>query len=103
MAIFHVTDAAFNNQMQTKGLTLVNFWAPWCGPCRMFATVLEAYVAEGNHDVKILKLNVDEETDVANQFGVMSLPTSILFKDGEPIDKVIGALPLSDLKKFVTR
>jgi len=86
MPICHSTDNKFHQDLRKEGYTIVNFWAPWCGPCRMFAPVLEAYDAKRQEDVGILKINVDEYPETANLFGVMSLPTTILFMDGKPIN-----------------
>ncbi|MFT4050353.1 MAG: thioredoxin, partial [Solirubrobacterales bacterium] len=72
---------------------LVDFWAPWCGPCRMVAPVLEEIAKERGDDLQIVKLNIDENPQTAAKFQVMSIPTLILFKDGAVAHKVIGALP----------
>ncbi|MFD3274492.1 thioredoxin [Paenibacillus dendritiformis] len=103
MTIYHVTDAAFHKELQGTGLALVNFWAPWCGPCRMFAPILEAYDAIGNNDVKLLKVNVDENAETAAHFGIMGIPATILFKNGEAVDKQVGVMSLEGLKAFVSR
>ncbi|WP_019422199.1 thioredoxin [Paenibacillus sp. OSY-SE] len=103
MTIYKVTDASFKNELQSEGLTIVNFWAPWCGPCRMFAPILEAYDAEGNNDAKILKVNVDENTETAASFRIMSIPATILFKSGEAVDKKVGLMSLEGLKQFISR
>ncbi|GKS15111.1 thioredoxin [Paenibacillus chitinolyticus] len=101
MAIYHATDASFKNDLQNEGLTLVNFWATWCGPCRMFAPIIEAYDAEGTNAAKILKANVDECPETASEFGIMSIPTTILFKNGQPADKKVGPMSQTQLKQFV--
>lgn len=103
MINYNVTDATLKNELQSEGLTIVNFWAPWCGPCRMFAPVLEAYDAEGNNQVKILKVNVDECVQTAAFFGIMSIPATIIFKDGEAVDKEIGVMSVEGLKQFIAR
>lgn len=103
MTIYNVTDATFKKELQTKGLTLVNFWAPWCGPCRMFAPILKAHDAEGNNDAKILKVNVDENAETASLFRIMSIPATILFKNGKPVDKKIGLMSQADLKQFIAK
>lgn len=72
------------------GLTLLDFWAPWCGPCRMAAPVLEALSEEYAGRVSFGKVNVDEESDAAGKLGVMSIPTLILFRDGEEVERLIG-------------
>ncbi len=84
---------------------LVDFWAEWCGPCKMIAPILEEIAAEQAGRLKIAKLNVDEAPDVARRFGVMSIPTMILFADGQPAKRVVGAKPkaalLNDLAEYL--
>jgi thioredoxin 1 len=89
MTISHVTDQTFATEIK-DGLVLVDFWAPWCGPCKMIAPVLEEIDAEIGDKVGIIKLNVDENPETTKSFGVMSIPALILFKDGVEVDKVIG-------------
>lgn len=103
MTIYNAADATFHKELQGTGLTLVNFWAPWCGPCRMFAPILEAYDAIRNNDVKLLKVNVDENADTAAHFGIMGIPATILFKNGEAVDKKVGVMSLEGLKQFVSK
>lgn len=95
----HLTDKDFDEEI-SSGKVLVDFWAPWCGPCRMLAPILEQLEAE-DKDVKICKVNVDECPDIAKRFGVMSIPTLILFKDGKQADKSVGLIDLDTLKEFV--
>jgi thioredoxin 1 len=92
MAITHVTDQNFTAETGS-GLVLVDFWAPWCGPCKMIAPVLEEIDAEMGDKIKITKLDVDENPQTAANFGVMSIPTLLVFKDGEVVDKVVGFQP----------
>jgi len=82
---------------------LVDFWAEWCGPCRMVAPTLDQLADELEGKVRIAKLNVDHHQDVAIQFGVQSIPTFILFKDGLPADRMLGAAPKSAFEEFVSR
>lgn len=93
MAITHTTDQTFATDVEAGGTVLVDFWAPWCGPCRMIAPVLDQLDEELGDKVKITKLNVDENPETASRFGVMSIPTLLLFKDGQVVDKIVGAGP----------
>jgi thioredoxin 1 len=92
MAITHATDQTFSNETGS-GLVLVDFWAPWCGPCKMIARVLEELDAEIGEKVKIVKVDVDENQETAGKFGIMSIPTLLVLKDGEVVDKVVGFQP----------
>ncbi|PLR77739.1 thioredoxin [Bacillus sp. V3-13] len=92
MAIIHATDQSFA-QDTGEGIVLADFWAPWCGPCKMIAPVLEELDSEMGDKVKIVKLDVDENQETAAKFGVMSIPTLIVFKNGEAVDKVVGFQP----------
>lgn len=92
MAIIHATKETFKNDIK-NGLVLVDFWAPWCGPCKMIAPVLSELDASSNGEYKIVKVNVDEEQDLARNFGIMSIPTLLLFKDGAVVDQRIGFAP----------
>ncbi|CZQ60373.1 thioredoxin [Staphylococcus aureus] len=89
MAIVKVTDADFDSKVES-GLQLVDFWATWCGPCKMIAPVLEELAADYEGKADILKLDVDENPSTAAKYEVMSIPTLIVFKDGQPVDKVVG-------------
>lgn len=93
MAIVNVSDQSFGQEVEQSGTVLVDFWAPWCGPCKMIAPVLEQIDGEVGSRMKIVKLNVDENPDTAGRFGVMSIPTLIVFKDGQPVDKLVGFQP----------
>jgi thioredoxin 1 len=93
-----VTDTNFQAEViESDTPVLVDFWAPWCGPCRVVGPVLEEIAAERD-DLKIVKLNVDENQQTAANFQVLSIPTMIVFKGGEPVKKVIGAYPKKKLE-----
>jgi thioredoxin 1 len=93
-----VTDASFQAEViESETPVLVDFWAPWCGPCRVVAPVLEEIAAE-RPDLRIVKLNVDDNQQTAASFQVLSIPTMILFKDGQPVKTVIGAYPKKKLE-----
>jgi len=86
------TDGNFQDEIK-EGLVLVDFWAPWCGPCRMVGPVIEELAGDLDGQVKVGKLNVDDNQQTAMNFRVMSIPTVILFKDGEPVETMVGAMP----------
>jgi len=95
-----LTDATFEGEI-ASGSVIVDFWAPWCGPCRMVGPVIDEIAQEHADKVTVGKVNVDENPSIAQKFGIMSIPTIILFKDGEPAKKVIGARSKADfLKEF---
>ncbi|HET7628264.1 MAG TPA: thioredoxin [Bacillales bacterium] len=102
MAIVKATDQNFTEET-SQGLVLADFWAEWCGPCKMIAPVLEEIDAELSDQVKIVKLDVDENQETAGNFGVMSIPTLILFKDGEVVDKVVGYQPKEALVEVINK
>ncbi|WP_019588664.1 thioredoxin [Deinococcus apachensis] len=87
-----LTDSNFQSET-AQGLTLVDFWAPWCGPCRIIAPVIEELAGQYEGRVKVAKLNVDDNPAISGQFRVMSIPTMILFKDGQPVEGMVGAQP----------
>ncbi|HWI52792.1 MAG TPA: thioredoxin [Symbiobacteriaceae bacterium] len=77
---------------------LVDFWAPWCGPCRMIAPIVDELAGEYDGSVTFGKLNVDENQAIAAKFGVMSIPTLLVFKGGQPVERIVGFAPKKDLK-----
>jgi thioredoxin 1 len=102
MAITHATDQNFVNETNS-GLVLADFWAPWCGPCKMIAPVLEELDGEMGDKVKIVKVDVDENQETAGKYGVMSIPTLVVLKDGEVVDKVIGFQPKEALAELLNK
>jgi thioredoxin 1 len=103
VAIVNVSDDSFKTEVEGTGTVLVDFWAPWCGPCKMIAPVLEELDKEIGNGLKIAKVNVDDNPESAGRFGVMSIPTLIVFKNGEPVDKVVGFQSKDALKSVVNR
>ena len=102
MAIADVTDQNFV-QETSEGLVLVDFWAPWCGPCKMIAPVLEELDSEIGDKVKIVKLNGDDNQETAGKFGIMSIPTLLLMKDGNVVDQVVGFQPKEALEEMINK
>ena len=96
----NITDQTIANEVQ-EGLTLVDFWAPWCGPCHMIAPILEELDEELGSDIKIAKLNIDENPVAANHFNIRSIPSMILFKDGEALELIVGVQPKEVLKNYL--
>ena len=98
MKPIEVTDATFKNEvLESDDLVLVDFWAPWCAPCRMIAPVLEEIANDYNGKVKVVKVNTDENQTMAVEYGIRSIPTIMMFRGGEVIDQILGAVPKSTL------
>ncbi len=103
-SVKHFNDDNFRTEVeQAKGLVVVDFWAPWCGPCRMVAPVIEQLAQEYDGKVAFGKLNVDESPEVAARYGIRSIPTIGIFLDGEPVDGVIGAVPKQYLAQAIEK
>ena len=95
-----VTEQSFDEEvLQSEKPVIVDFWAEWCGPCHAVAPVLDRIVEESNGDLKLVKVNIDEQPALSQRFGVQSIPTMILFKNGEPAAAAIGAQPKPALEK----
>lgn len=98
MKPINVTDANFNEEvLNSDKPVLVDFWAAWCGPCRMMGPVIDEIASEYQDTLKVCKMNVDENPDTPARYGIMSIPTLILFKDGKPVKKLIGFRPKNDI------
>lgn len=97
--IVELTSAAWDQEvLQNKGLVMVDFWAVWCGPCRMIAPTVEELAKEYTGKVKVGKLNTDENPDIASKYKIMGIPTIMFFKDGQKVDQIVGAVPKPQLK-----
>jgi thioredoxin 1 len=99
-----VTDGTFEAEViKADKLVLVDFWAPWCGPCRTIGPILAEIATERAEEIKVVKINVDDNPRYALKLGVMSVPTMVVFKDGNPIDKFVGAFPKRGILERVGR
>lgn len=98
MALVHVTDRNFEAEVLKSNIpVLVDFWAEWCGPCRMIAPILEEIATDLKGKLKVVKVNVDESQELAGQFNIMSIPTLLVFKKGEPVEQMVGAMSKDQL------
>lgn len=101
MSLENVTEANFDATIDSENLTLVDFWASWCGPCRMLGPTLEKVQGEMGDAVNIVKCNIDENPGIASKFKVMNIPLMILFKDGEAVGQIVGNQPKNKIVKLI--
>jgi thioredoxin 1 len=102
--ILHLDEDTFDEQIRkTPGPVLVDFWAAWCAPCKAIAPALEQLASEMAGRVTIAKVNVDENGDLTNRFGIRSIPTLVLFKDGRVVDQAIGALQKEQIRRLIEK
>jgi len=103
-AALPVTDDQFDELVLRSDVpVLVDFWAPWCGPCRMVAPIVEEIAADFAGQIKVYKLNTDENPNVASQYGIRSIPTLMVFNGGDKVDTVVGAVPKSTLAATISK
>jgi thioredoxin 1 len=99
-----VTDSSFEQDVISSDIpVLVDFWAPWCGPCRVVATVVDEIASQYEGKVKVVKLNTDENPGIATQYGIRSIPTLMLFKGGQKVDSVVGAVPKTTIANTIEK
>lgn len=99
-----LTDSSFQTEViDSKSAYLVDFWAPWCGPCRLIAPIVEELSNDYAGKLKVGKVNVDDNQAVASEYGISSIPTILIFKDGELKDRIVGALPKAQIKQYIDK
>lgn len=101
MSVIKITKENFKQEvLQAKEPVLIDFWAAWCGPCKMMSPVIDELAAD-HPEIKVAKINIDEEMELAQKYGVMSIPTVVLFKEGQPVDTSIGYVPKASIEKML--
>jgi thioredoxin 1 len=99
----NINSEQFEKELKENEFLMVDFWAPWCGPCRMIAPIIDNVAKKMEGKVKIVKINIDESRDVATKYNIMSIPTIILFKNGELKDKFMGMMPENKIEEFINK
>jgi len=103
-SLVHLTDSNFDQEvLKSEKPVLVDFWAPWCGPCRAVGPIVEDLAETYKESVKVAKINIDENPKTATVYGVMSIPTLILFKNGKALDKILGLVPKERLEELIKK
>ncbi len=99
-----ITDQDFDAQvLKNEGLVLVDFWAPWCGPCKMLGPIIEQVADEHAGQVKVAKLNVDQNPNTARRYRIMGIPTMLLFKNGQKVAELVGVRPKAEIAALITQ
>ena len=102
MAVLKITSENFEQEvLKAAQPVVIDFWASWCGPCKMFSPIVDDFDEESEGKVKVGKVNIDDEPDLASRFGVMSIPTAILFKNGQAVQSMVGVQPKAKLEEMV--
>ena len=102
MAVVKITSENFVQEvLKAAQPVVIDFWASWCGPCKMFSPIVDEFAEENEGKVKVGKVNIDDEPDLASRFGVMSIPTAILFKNGQAVQSMVGVQPKAKLEEMV--
>ena len=102
MALINITDEEFEDSiLKNSGVFLVDFWAEWCGPCKQISPILEEIASEENNAITIAKINIDENPRIATDYGIRSIPTMLLFSNGELKDTKVGVLPKQELNDWI--
>lgn len=101
MSVIHLTSENFEEQVtEARVPVLIDFWASWCGPCKMMGPVVEQIAEDMGENARVCKLNIDEQQELASKYNVMSIPTFILFKEGKEINRMVGAMPKEELARM---
>ncbi|MEW5758235.1 MAG: thioredoxin [Candidatus Omnitrophota bacterium] len=102
MPVIHLNNSNFKKEIiENKEIALVDFWANWCGPCKMIAPLIDEIAKDYDGKIKVAKLNIDDAADIASQYGIMSIPTLLFFKNGQVVGQVVGAISKSEIKEKI--